>query len=755
MKEQSIFGGDKVVGSGDSANIISDFGHLALKVMESAERLYPTMSENSRALMEGYSAGYNKYLAETGVDNLAPECAGQPWVKPMTAVELTAYMFATSQYASGAQFFDTAFFANPGEATEYLPYVGIAGKSANEGAENAELSEALSNLENVSKNTAFPTVDLGDLGSNGWGLGKEVTENGKGILLANPHFPHTGHLRFWQSHNTIPGVMDVTGGSLQGIPGINLIGFNNNLAWTHTVSKSRRFVLYQLSLADGNRQQYMVDGEAKDIEKRTYYIEMKAGNTSVLLSKDYYYSHHGLMVETPPHISNLMAWTDTNAFTIRDSAEENVDLIDHWLAMNLATNLEEFQQAFKDHDGIPWVNTMYADDQGNAFYIDKSRVHNFNDTALALMRTDPLLVGTRQMAGFDILPGNTALFEPDGLNPYEKAPKLLRSDYVQNSNDSYWFSNPEEVLSGYSTMYGDDFSPLSMRTRMGLKLIQDSRGEDDKFSPEEVEAALFSNRSYLAESVLADLIMQCEAQGSTPVALDSGMSVDVSAGCTALAQWDGLMNQDSKAGHLFREFAYKFSQDAHFAVMFDPTKAGTTPNTLVNDGSALKAFAVAIKNIEASGFDLDAMLGDIQFTEKTLAGGVASGVKYPWAGSKHQEGGFNIFSSAKSDSTMYPIHQYTSVNDAESGIELRSGLTTEGYHLNYGSSWMFVVNFTDDGPRARGLLSYSQSSDSSQGSEHFDDQNKYYSENTAFRPIHFSEADVANDIKEEMTITSN
>ena len=743
------FGPDKVLGSGDSGNIISDFGHHALAVMVSAKALYPSLSENTRALIEGYVSGYNKYLSDTGVDNLAPHCASKSWVTPITPIDLTAYMFATSQYASGANatFMQLAFLANPGEATEYLPYVGVRAKSASVGQRN----DIIKNLELAASTFGDTTIDVGDLGSNGWGIGKDKTENGKGIVLANPHFPHTGHLRFYQSHLIIPGVMDVMGGSLQGFP-VHNIGFNQNLGWTHTVSKSRRFVVYQLSLTEANKLQYNVDGETQNITKKTYFVEVNAGSgNSVILSKDYYYSHHGLIIETPP--SNGMAWSANNAFTLRDAAEKNTDMIDHWLAMNLATNLDEFQQAFKDFDGIPWVNTMYADDQGNAFYIDKSRVLNLNDAALGLMRTDPVLVGTRQAIGFDILPGNTALFEPDGLNSYQQAPKLLSSDYVQNSNDSYWFTNTATPLSGYSVLYGDDFSPLSLRTRMGLKMLADSAGEDNKFNSAEVEAALLSNRAYLAEAVLDDLISQCQAQGNTPVNLAEGMSVDVTAGCTVLSSWDKLFNKTSSGAHLFREFAYKFNSASQFTVAFNPETPAITPNTLVNDGSALKALAVAIKNIEAAGFALDATIADIQFTEKTMADGSASGTKYPWAGSKHQEGGFNVFSSAKSDDTLYPIHQYLAVSDVESGSLLKSDLTADGYHINSGSSWMFVVNFTDNGPSARGLLSYSQSSNTD--SEHSDDQNRYYSETTTLRPLLFSEADISGNIISEMDISSN
>ncbi|WP_281556763.1 penicillin acylase family protein [Thalassomonas sp. RHCl1] len=753
------FGPDEVENSGDSAHLISDFSYLALKVMASANEHYPALSENSRALLEGYTSGYNRYLEETGVDNLDPACARQSWVKPITPQELTAYIFATSQLASGEEFMELAFFASPNDGDSFQPYIADnknLAKAQHRTKNSTSFITALrQNIRHQANNFTPPNQQHNNLGSNGWGLGKDYTENGRGLVLANPHFPYTGHLRFWQSHLTIPGVLDVMGASLQGLPGVINIGFNQHIAWTHTVSKSRRFVLYQLSLSGDNPLQYQFDEENREISKQTFQIEVKSGEETITLAKDYYYSHHGLMVETPPEM-NLLPWSESSAFTLRDAAEENTDLIDHWLAINLAGNLAQFQQAYQDYDGIPWVNTMYADDTGNAFYIDKTRVLNLGDDALALMRTDPQLVATRDALDFDILPGNTSLFEPEGLNSYQQAPKLLRADYVQNSNDSYWASNLNEPMSGYSILYGDDLVPLSLRTRMGLTLLSDSAGEDGLFSADEVESALLSNRGYLAEQVLSDLRNQCQAQGSEPVTLDNGLEVNIEAACNALSNFSGVMAQDSQSGHIFKEFAFKFDQEQHFSQPFDVSDPLNTPNTLASDPSVLQAFAAAVANINQSGLDYNATLGSIQFSEKTIIdseGAHASGLRFPWAGSTHSEGGFNVFSPLEGNDTLYPVHQYPRVLDVETGQTAESGLSEQGYHINYGSSWMFVVSFTDSGPTARGLLTLSQSSDSE--SLHMDDQTRYYSDFTALRPLLFTRQEVLNNTIERRELTSN
>jgi acyl-homoserine-lactone acylase len=84
------------------------------------------------------------------------------------------------------------------------------------------------------------------LGSNAWAFGKEVTANGSGMLLGNPHFPWSGPNRFYQLHLTIPGQIDVMGAGIGTYPMVS-IGFNKDVAWSHTVSTGKRFTLYELN----------------------------------------------------------------------------------------------------------------------------------------------------------------------------------------------------------------------------------------------------------------------------------------------------------------------------------------------------------------------------------------------------------------------------------------------------------------------------------------------------------------------------
>ena len=66
-----------------------------------------------------------------------------------------------------------------------------------------------------------------------------------------------------------------------------------------------------------------------------------------------------------------------------------------------------------------------------------------------------------------------------------------------------------------------------------------------------------------------------------------------------------------------------------------------------------------------------------------------------------------------------------------------------GWIIAYGTSWHFGLEFNDDGPRALGLISYSQSADAD--SPFFNDQMQRYSEKN-MRPILFTESDIAANL---------
>jgi len=761
-----------------SINIITDFSYRALGLLDKATDRFDSLSPESQAMLRGFTAGYNKYVADTPAADLPGKCRSQPWVRAITPQDLYAYYELIALYASGDQFATGVTFsaAPPGVNPSPTPAqpAQIAALRALHLPDFAQIART-GTPASLGLKTDYKERGMA---SNGWGIGGDMTENGHGALLANPHFPYTGNRRLYQSQLTIPGYYNVNGSALIGFV-VPLIGFNQDVAWTHTVSTANHFAVYQLQLAAGDAMSYMKDGQAKPITSKTFQIEVANGTPNpTTLEKTFYYSEYGPMIAANLVNGALPAWGDSPggqpvAFTYRDAnADTAGQTIDQWLGMGRAHDLAEFKKPFQACGSVLWVNTMYADASGQAFYIDGTSVPRLSDDAVTAYRQriagSPLTAGLAA-AGVPLLDGTTSRDDwvegnCGGRVAYDDMPKLERRDFVQNSNDSYWATNPSAFLTGYSPLYGPTESLLSPRTRMGLKMLDHPTdaglsntkpaGDDGKFTGSEIINMLYSNRAYYAELLLPTLLDRCQTAGNTAIpAGDSSRSV--AAGCSALAGWDGVYNTDSTGAQVFRVFVatYNPAYPATFTVAFDPADPANTPNTPVAatadpaDDSMLQALAVALNKLDQGGIAYNAPLGDVQY-EQQSAGvapngtAVASGPKIPWPGNQNLEGGFNIVSvdtKNVDDGTRFPRVAPASTIAGTGSLSATSG---EGWLIGYGTSWHFGLDFTDTGPEAYGLVSYSQSDDPQ--SEHFGDQDTRFS-NKNYRKLLYSDSDITAD----------
>ena len=773
-------------------NIVTDFSYKALGLLEKAQDEFDELSAPSQAMLRGFAAGYNKYFDETGKASLPAKCKNGDWVRPITATDVYAYYQLVALYASGDQFTGGPIFLAVPPNTSPAPVpaarVGTASQtsssfaSAEPAAINAFNAESLARFARAATPESIGAkTDFNDRGmaSNGWGIGSEMTENGKGALLSNPHFPYTGNRRLYQMQINVPGVYNVNGAGLIGVV-VPLIGFNENVAWTHTVSKAQHFTLYDLELSPSDPLVYIKDGEPKQIEQRELSINvlLDPAQPPVPFTRTFYFSEYGPMLAGNVINENLPAWGGpfagrSSALTYRDANTETARLVvDQWLNMGRAANLAQFKKPFEACGSVLWVNTMYADDSGQAFYIDGTSVPQLSRGALqafqARVNFNPVVAGLFD-AGVTLLDGSRSLNDwiegdCDGRVPYAGAPKLERRDYVQNSNDSYWATNPKSFLTGYSPLYGKTNSILSPRTRMGLKMLENPTdpglstvapaGSDGKFTGEEIISALYSNRAYYAETLLDELLERCRNAGDTAINTGAG-SRSVAQGCSALTNWDGVYDVDSTGAHVFRVFMadYNPTFPAQLSVDFDPANPETTPSTpnaAPSDPAQdpmLASLARGLNRLDQVNIAYDARLGDVQRQQQT-AGTPPNGMPKPsgsrieWHGNQNLEGGFNIVLPSVSpveDGTRYP--RVAPAGTIPNTGDL-SSTNNEGWLIAYGTSWHFGLSFGDNGPEGYGLVSYGQSDDAE--SDHFDDQDQRYS-NKNYRTLLYRQADIDND----------
>ena len=187
-------------------------------------------SRRIKGLYRGWAAGYNAYLRSGELRD--PTCKGKPWVKPITAMDLFYRGIQLATTSSSSLFISGLVDA--------VPPTGATARART--ASRPDLAA----LTRAFEGPRAPSQ------SNGAAFGSRATKRGSGMVLANPHAPWRGTERWWMVHLKIPGVYDVMGGTLSGYPLVG-IGFNRHLAWTHTTSTARRFVLYELQLVPGTR----------------------------------------------------------------------------------------------------------------------------------------------------------------------------------------------------------------------------------------------------------------------------------------------------------------------------------------------------------------------------------------------------------------------------------------------------------------------------------------------------------------------
>ena len=630
------------------------------------------LGADARASMRGYVSGYNRYLADTGVAGLPLPCRGAAWVRPMTVADLYRINELSMTQAGVALLADAVLAARPPSA------LGAVDEQQPVGTAQAIAALATYRIAELSEG--------GGIGSNGWAFGRDVTPDGSGVLLGNPHFPWIGENRFWQLHLTIPGRLDVMGAAIGESPVVQ-IGFNHDVAWTHTVSTGKRFTLYELALVPGDPTRYVVDGQSRRMTPKTLAIEALGADGKLERKETTVWETLWGPVLVVPRAG--LTWNTKTAYAIKDANTANTRAIETWMRMNTARSVEELRAAL-GNQGIPWVNTLAADRNGNALYADLSVVPDLNAgdlqrcapsrPAAALFAAAGLVVldGSKMSCGWDVDPSAPVA----GLIPAASMPVVVRRDFVQNSNDSYWLSNPAAKWSGISPLVGLEDTPQGLRTRMGLReitrhLAGQSGAGTTKIGPVEIESILFSDRNLAGILVLDDLVAACPT-ATLPDQKDA---------CRVLASWDRTSSLDASGAPLFREF-WRRAREIHnvWRVPFNPTDPINTPSGLnMGDASVeisiFTALGDAVAALRAAGFAPEATLRIAQ-VKQTNRGPV------PVPGGDEFEGVLN--------KTQTP------------GV---AGITSKGYDITYGSSYIQIVTFDDRGPVAAGMLTYGQSSD--------------------------------------------
>ena len=650
------------------------------RVVEKLLRSKAGPGKQARQMVEGYTAGINRWLRANKVTD--PACRGAGYLKPNARpIDLWYGVYLANLLASTGVFLKQIVNADPPTLDDPgLPQPPLPKAS------EVDRDKLLKGLGRDPK-TPF--------GSNATAVGKKLTSTSKGMLLGNPHFPWRGRYRFTQQHLSIPGKYDVAGASLIGSPVVN-IGWNDHVAWSHTVSTAYRFTPYEYTTV-GPGTTYLSGKGVKKLERRVVKVKVRKPNGRLsTVTQDLYRTKQGYVIDDP---AQFMGWSPISFWAIRDANGEQLRTIDTFLNMGKAKTVRDLLRRQDKGGGMPWVNTTAADRNGNVLYADHSVVPHVTNSMKNRCMT-PVGILLDQVAG---LPGLNGTFadssckwgtDPDAQRPGilgpRNLPDVVRKDWVMNANDSYWLPNPKSRLEGYPTIIGCERCTRTMRTKMVMQYVIDRTRGGRKETPQSFRGHEHANRVRAAEVMRAngDLDKLCRSVGATTA-------------CQVLRRWDGRSDPDSVGTHIFEEFIGRVPPDgALWEVPFSASDPLNTPRDLnETDPRVVKAMTDAIAYLKQHKVPWKAKWGSLQVAGDRGAPPIPLG-----GGTGDAAGNANALASRN------PIKN-----------------TRKYRPITYGSSHIQAVSFLPGGRTdARTILTYSQ--DENPLSAYSSDQTRLFSQ---------------------------
>lgn len=528
---------------------------------EVAQQEYDAMDDESRALMEAYSAGVNAYTQNRTPEQLGLEFALLKMqgidiqIEPWTPIHTLTWGKAMAQDLSGnmsgemrmlrqirAVGVDMAADLNPPMRQDFPVIV------PDEEIEKMELPDIEAELtpDTVTMLAALDAAWVGGydpstplafgtgqgIGSNNWVISGDLTTTGTPLLANDPHLgirmPSIWYevaLHCVNSDGTVGRTescpYEVRGFSFAGVPGV-VIGHNDRIAWGVTNVGPDVQDLYLERLNPENPDQYEVNGEWVDMELRREEIIVKGQPEPVVVMVRS--TRHGPIVTDNVYPSmatyGIDAGSDSSglqvgALALRWTALEPGSLFRSVLLYNRASNWDEFREALTYFD-VPSQNFVYADVDGNIGY------------------QMPGNVPIRAAGDGSIpVPGWTDDYEWTGYIPFDELPRAYNPEqgYIQTANQNV-------VSDAYPYLLGTDFAA----GYRGQRINEMIRTDEDGISIEDIQAIQGDNLNIAALDIIP-LMRDLEFDDSA-----------VAAARDRLEAWDGQMHMDSPEAALYALF---------------------------------------------------------------------------------------------------------------------------------------------------------------------------------------------------------
>jgi acyl-homoserine-lactone acylase len=355
------------------------------------------------------------------------------------------------------------------------------------------------------------------VGSNAWAVSAGRSASGHPMLFINPHVFFFGPTQFYEGHLKSDEGWNISGATTLGLP-FPVIGHNEYLGWTYTVNYPGLVNLYAEKFDDPkNPLAYRYGSGHLEATEATEIVRLKTEKGIETREFKLRRTHHG-----PVFLK------EGRALALKLPKLGEGGIIKEWYEMSKARTLAEFKAAIS-RLAVPMFNTMYADREGNIFYV--------YNAAVPVRAADTLWQ--------EVLDGSKPETEWRGYHKLEELPQLTnpKSGFLQSCNSSPFLTTSEGNPDKYSYpsyMTRDIDTPRARRSRLLLT-------SQEKFSFADWTRMAFDttvNKAKVYVPLMADeweKLMRKE-----PV-----RAAKLKDALEALKSWDKVSGVDSEAMTLF------------------------------------------------------------------------------------------------------------------------------------------------------------------------------------------------------------
>jgi penicillin amidase len=451
----------------------------ALEIPRLAREEYARLDKHMRSLCDAFAAGFNYYLVRHPEVRLRLLVRVEPW-----------YTLAFIRY----NYFQNGFARDR----------SFRGTSLQTAAVDADLKP--------------------HTGSNGWVIGPSRSASGHALLFVNPHLPFFGPGQVYEGHVHSGQGWNFTGYTRFGFP-LPYVGHNENGGWVSTDNAADLTDVYLETFDDPARPlAYKYGKEYRLATERVEEIRVKTANGVETRRFTMRKTHHG----------PILAARDGKQLALRMAKFEADGWLREWYDMTRANSLAALKRALAPQNML-FGNVMYADRQGNTFYL-------YNG---AVPKRDPRFDWTKPVDGSD------PATEWQGYHTMDELPQLTnpKTGWMQNCNTTPFLltseGNPDPAkFPKYMVQEGDNPRGAISREILASKA---------KFTFDEWTRVAFDTRVMNAGKLLPALLAALKVKAQESARLDGLYST--------LAQWNQRSSNDSVAMTLFSLWHERISRD--------------------------------------------------------------------------------------------------------------------------------------------------------------------------------------------------